>query len=321
MTYDNSESSKRKCLRCGNNIPDDEELCQNCGTANPLIKTMPLSSQSVHAVFHTPTTSSDFDQFTPIVSISEAAQEKHRSPRDKLTTYKIWAPDNALWTEWAKPVLFAKSSSYKEDYVLDIPEIDWLTKAQPDTMIIIDLPGKTSVMESLALARLGFRPVPLYNGVNDNKYEMLVNAGHVADALYKGADELENMRIPNNAPPAFMLDSDRMNGGKAPGKYDNRWCIFPQDMPSASFLSKQGIKKVIVRSDIVRDDLLHILRRYYEQKIVILKSFDERVLEIHVPKPSWFKRILYRFKVIFGLARNAAGGFGGQIPEPGSGGG
>ena len=74
--------------------------------------------------------------------------------------------------------------------------------AQSDTMVIIDLPGKTGVEESLALARLGFRPVPLYNGVFDEKYPMLVSVGHVIDALYRGADVLEKLNIPYNAPAA-----------------------------------------------------------------------------------------------------------------------
>ena len=28
---------------------------------------------------------------------------------DNYNTYRIWAPDNALWTQWAKPVLFART--------------------------------------------------------------------------------------------------------------------------------------------------------------------------------------------------------------------
>ena len=42
-------------------------------------------------------------------------------------------------------------------------------------------------------------------------------------------------------------------------------------------------------------------------------------MEMTVPKPSRFKSVFYRFKVIFGLTWNAAGGFGGQIPEQSSG--
>ena len=263
--------------------------------------------------------SSDFDQFAPIIG-NRIPPGAYRSSRDKLAVYKIWAPDNALWTEWAKPVLFASSSQWK-DFQLEIPEINWLTSAQPGTMVIVDLPGKTGVEESLALARLGFRPVPLYNGVYNEKYSMLVSVKDVVDALYRGADVLETLNVRPDAPPVFMLDSNRMDGGKEPGKYDNRWSVFPQDMPSAAFLSERRIDKVIVRSDSdkVRDDLLHILRRYQEQNIKMLHSVGDQVTDMTVPKPSRFKGMFYRFKVILGLTRNAAGGFGGQIPEPSSG--
>jgi hypothetical protein len=108
---------------------------------------------------------------------------------------------------------------------------------------------------------------------------------------------------------------------KQPGKYDNRWSVFPQDMPSAAFLSKRGIREVIVRSDRIQDDLAHILRRYQEQGIKISMCDGTEVREITVSKPSRFKSLFYRFGVILGLRRNAAGGFGGIVPEPSSGGG
>ena len=40
-----------------------------------------------------------------------------------------------------------------------------------------------------------------------------------------------------HAPPAFLLDSDRMKApAPDPGRFDNRWLVFPQDFPSAAFL-------------------------------------------------------------------------------------
>ena len=303
MTYDISKSGGRRCLRCEEVVPGNVTLCPNCGTAISLREIIPA-----------PVSSSHFDQFAPIV-VDRTALIKHFQ-KDSSTVYKIWAPDNALWTEWAKPVLFASPSSHREAS-LDIPDIDWIT-AKPDTMVIIDLPGKTGVEEGLALARLGFRPVPLYNGVRGTAMTIIVNVEDITAALYAGVDVLAALNLPHNAPPVFMLDSNRMEGDKkAPGLYDNRWCVFPQDMPSASILSGQGIDRVIVRSDRVRDDLLHVLRRYQEQRIKILQSFGGRATEITVPRPSWFRSLFYRFKVTFGLTRNAAGGFGAMIPEPG----
>lgn len=237
--------------------------------------------------------------------------------RDNMAAYKIWAPDDVLWTEWAKPVLFASMPNESFEKV-NIPKLDWISQIDYDTMIIVDLPGREGVQEGLALARLGFRPVPLYNGVNGpSSKSMIVPVRGIAAALSRGADELSALNIRPDAPPAFLLDSDRMSGtGKQPGKYDNRWCVFPQDMPSASYLKNKGIRSVIVRSNGRQDDLAHILYRYEEQGIAIYLNNGNTQNRVTVSKPSRFKSMFYRFRIILGLTRNAAGGFGGQIPYP-----
>lgn len=158
---------------------------------------------------------------------------------NNLDTYKIWAPDDALWTQWAKPVLFMHKPIMKKDR-LPVPEVEWIENTVSNTMIIVDLPGQRGVTESLALARLGYRPVPLYNGVNAQYSSMVVPVYDIVSALFRGANELCTFNIRPDAPPVFMLDSNRMNeSGKQPGKYDNRWCVFPQDMPSAAFIIKE----------------------------------------------------------------------------------
>lgn len=236
--------------------------------------------------------------------------------RSNLETYKIWAPDGSIWTQWAKPVLFIREPDFPGGFDLEIPDIEWNRNVDIGTMIIVDLPGHRGVLEALALARLGYRPVPLYNGVSP-QHSGIVNVNDIVKALYKGADYLATYYILPDAPPVFMLDYNRMTGnGKEPGKFDNRWCVFPQDMPSAAFLLKQGINKVIVRSNTIQNDLSHILCRYKEAGIEICICRGEEVKEVPVVKPSRFKSLSYRFRVILGLTRNASGGFGGWIPEP-----
>jgi len=236
--------------------------------------------------------------------------------RKELEVYKVWAPDDALWSQWAKPVLFMSSpaKSFKE---LEIPEVNWIQSLESQTMIIVDLPSESGVIESLALARLGYRPVPLYNGVNGRTSSMIVPVGEIATALFGGADTLSSYSIRPDAPPVFMLDSNRMNQtGRMPGVYDNRWCVFPQDMPSAAFLINAGIRRIIVRSDQIRNDLSHILLRYQQEGIEINLCKGEKIEKVSVVKPSKFRSLSYRFSVILGLARNSAGGFGAKIPEP-----
>lgn len=238
-----------------------------------------------------------------------------------LEAYKIWAPNDTAWAQWAKPVLFA-DMPLKTLEELTIPSLSWITKADAATAVIVDLPGILGVQEGLALARLGYRPVPLYNSVcGPGASSMVVPVTELVHALCKGADELPGLLLDPDAPPAFLLDSNRMRVyGKQEGKYDNRWCVFPQDMPSAAYLKQHGICNVIVRTNARQDDLDHILYRYEKQGIAILSCGGEEVKPMYILKPSNFKSVFYRFGVMLGLRRNAAGGFGGQIPEASEGG-
>ena len=111
------------------------------------------------------------------------------------------------------------------------------------------------------------------------------------------------------------------NINRLPGDYDNRWSVFPQDMPSASYLMNQGIRSVIVRTGKMQDDLAHILHRYETQGLAIDMYDGIEQKRITVPRPSRFKSMFYRFGVLLGLLRNSAGGFGGVIPDPSSSGG
>jgi hypothetical protein len=233
---------------------------------------------------------------------------------DNLEAYRAWAPDGARWTEWAKPVLFAKPPRY-EVGTLSPPEIAWPPRADSGAMLVVDLPGEAGVLEGLALAKLGYRPVPLYNGVYDPDHKaMIVNVSGVAAALFRGASMLPP--LPPDAPPAFLLDANRMKGfGKEPGKYDNRWCVFPQDMPSASALAQNGIRRVVVRADAVQNDLAHILRRYQEGGIEIALNDGQGERGLSQARPSGFRSLFYRARALAGLSRNAAGGFGDWIPE------
>jgi len=249
---------------------------------------------------------------------------------NNIEAYKIWAPDNALWTEWVKTVLFANIKNHDaKSYMLKIQNINWLNKFDSNTAIIIDLPGEKCVEESLALAYMGYRPVPLYNGICEhNSTNMIVDVQNLSKALHAGAEQLSSINIKADAPPVFMLDSRRMKAwSKSPGMYDNRWCVFPHDMPSASFLTKQNISKIIVRTeltqtffaksfyeDYIQHDLSHVLYRYQEAGIKILISCNnEEVKNTTISKPAQYKNLFYRISIILGLSRNTAGGFGRQI--------
>lgn len=235
-----------------------------------------------------------------------------------LDLYKTWAPNNSDWAVWAKPVLFASMGAWglPKDMALEIPEVPISRDLR--TMIIVDMPGIQSISEALGYAAKGWRPVPLYNGVM-SAGQMLVDVFELVNGLQSGAKMLDPMSIPLDAPPVFMLDSRRMYGSKIPGTFDNRWCVFQQDMPSAAYLKSKGIDKIIVRVQMyVLEDLEQILYDYQKNGIALymMRNAFDSPKEMTARKLSSVKGLVYRAAVVFGLRRNSAGGFGSTIPLP-----
>lgn len=239
----------------------------------------------------------------------------------KLLVYKKWAPDGVSWTAWTKPVLFASmfESDLRDHELPPLPDGEWAAQLDKSTAIIVDLPGDDAILEGLALARRGWRPVPLFNGCK--ALGMIIDVAPLTKLLAAGGKFLDDLEISPDAPPVFLLDSRRMDFSNSVqvGRFDNRWCIVPQDMPSGKFLKEAGIQTVLVRSDRIRDDLSHILCRYQELKIGIeIYKGGLPIEKVTVREPSLFRSLTYRWSVFRGLRRNSTGGFGSVVPDPGS---
>jgi len=185
-------------------------------------------------------------------------------------TFATWAPSRSRWSVWAKPVLFANAVWEVSGQNPTIPDPGLLPHLR-DTALVIDLPGSDSILLGLALAKAGFQPVPLYNAADDPAE--LVDMSRISRFLVSGAKFLQGVTIREDAPPAFLMNSERKgNAVSVPGRCDNRWCIVPQDMPSADFLKAAGIRKVVLVSDKVRDDLAHVLFRYQEAGLELRRT-------------------------------------------------
>ena len=165
--------------------------------------------------------------------------------------FEAWAPAGATWSPWAKPVLFAHLSQlpYERppDHVSGEPtDLFWVPEAGGCTAVIVEMPGAESVAYGLALARRGYRPVPLFNTTLGPS--AVVNSEPIARELVLGAEALLGLHLRHDAPPAFLLDSARMTPAvlPAPGKFDNRWVVFPQDFPSGSHMRASGVNEVLL---------------------------------------------------------------------------
>ena len=85
--------------------------------------------------------------------------------------FDIWAPRPSAWSAWVKPVLFAHMTprtlaAYGYEPPRDhpaAPDVSWAPRADGSAVIVVDLPGAAGVAVGMALAEIGYRPVPLYN--------------------------------------------------------------------------------------------------------------------------------------------------------------
>jgi hypothetical protein len=109
----------------------------------------------------------------------------------------------------------------------------------------------------------------------------------------------------------------------SPGQFDNRWAVFPQDFPSATFLLSRGIQRVVLLQDDQEpaslDDLVHVLLRWQKAGIEVLRQGLSHGAAgtpqpLAMRRPLSFRGIFYRALAASGLRRNSAGGFGSIVP-------
>lgn len=189
--------------------------------------------------------------------------------------YEIWAPVGKKWVDWVRPVPFVAMNEYSKMYSLSnfiIPTIDFLDEKYADAAIIVDLPGAQSVVEGIALAKAGYRPIPIFNGtIEQQGARATVDNQSVGAALEWGASELRHIEISDDALPAFLTDSNRMHRFKMEvSLFDNSWDVYHQDIPSAEYFLNNGIHKIVIIGESLSKDLKKILYGFQKKKIQIL---------------------------------------------------
>ncbi len=182
---------------------------------------------------------------------------------DRESVFDAWAPRDSIWTPWAKPVLFAhvdgsdaagftfpRPTWVHEDLLhLADPAAGYRISAQrPKPAVVVDLPGVDGIAVGLALAEIGFRPVPLYTALPS--FASVVPMEDVVRAITVGSLELATRTLSPTAAPAFLLDARRMGpkAGARVGQFDNRAVTFPGDFPSSERLRSGGVDSVILIS-------------------------------------------------------------------------
>ena len=187
--------------------------------------------------------------------------------------YKIYAPNGAKWIDWVRPVPFVAIDTYNRKPIADWMERKamFLKNYQQDTAIFVDLPGKESIELSIDLAYKGYRPIPIFNGTDEQPgSQATTNTYLIESCLINGSEKLKNIKLDNNANPAFLLDSYRTNRYRAKESiFDNSWDLYKQDIPSAEYFKQNGITKIIIVGDAIQRDLKKIFLKFQEKGIDI----------------------------------------------------
>lgn len=207
--------------------------------------------------------------------------------------YRIWAPIGKKWTPWVRPVPFVEIQEHSKEYnftLFEVPPMDFPEETFADAALIVDLPGAESIEVGIALAKEGYRPIPVFNGtIEQTGARSTVDNQSVGMGLICGAQELQKITLADEARPVFLLDSNRLNMHRIDVTvFDNSWDIYPQDMPSADYFLKNGIHKIVVIGENLSRDLKKILYEYQKKKIVIYlqKSYAEpKKVRLRKPLP------------------------------------
>ena len=204
------------------------------------------------------------NEYADIESYKEAIKE----------IYKIWAPENDKWSGWVRPVPFVGINDKSKQYVnsnVSLPAIEYAEELTEKTAIIVDLPGRDSLLEGLSLAKIGYRPVPTYNGTMEQKgARATVDNQSIGEMLLWGATALADMELEEDLPPAFLLDKNRLQRYKLNGAiFDNSYDVYSQDLPTAEYFVNNGINRIIVVCDSLSKDLKKILKTYKKKKLVV----------------------------------------------------
>ena len=129
--------------------------------------------------------------------------------------------------------------------------------------------------------------VPLYNGTESQEgVDAIIDNDEIEGAIIWGAKELNNISIDKNAPPAFLLDFNRTERRRKDASvFDNSWDLYYQDVPTAEYFLKNGIKRIFVRSRILQRDLKVIFYKYQKKGLKIFWVDDfGKIKEIQIKK-------------------------------------
>lgn len=214
--------------------------------------------------------------------------------------YKIWAPAGKKWVDWVRPVPFVEMEHFAKGYgsfgTTDngVHGAEYVDDAWKDVAFIVDLPGRESVREGIALAKKGYRPIPIFNGTVEQKDARATTDNESASlALMQYAGELTRIELSENARPAFLTDRNRLQRYRVNlGIFDNSWDVYHQDLPTAEYFLANDIHKIVVVGQTVARDLAKILCPFQKKGIeIFLTNGYEAPKKVVLRKPIFAEKV------------------------------
>jgi hypothetical protein len=252
---------------------------------------------------------------------------------DKQELFATWAPPGSPWSAWAKPVLFAHlPRPLPPVYPQLLLDLSWVPAITEHWAVVVELPGPEAVAIGMALAERGYRPVPLFNAcppplaAGDPVPPLaVVNVEGIMAHLVGLAGRLSALALPDDAPPAFLVDAGR-HGPPGPvnvGLFDNRSILFVTDFPSAIALAAHNIRRALLisqRSRLLTDDLAYVLRTWQKAGVTLARKNVDDVEPIQPLTIGGFWLLFQLGQRLWAwahLRRGFQGAFGGFVPASG----
>ncbi len=250
--------------------------------------------------------------------------------------FNIWAPLESVWSSWVAPVLFSEidCSAMTGEMSRVLPEPSFARTLSVNIGLVLDLPGVESLEIGMALLKSGYRPVPGFNvapgpaeitslGLIPSPTNTALDVVPIQQLLCQGAEIVKNANLKYDAPPAFLLDANRLTGtgDRTSGVFDNRWMVFPQDFPAANVLRDRGIDTILLvqrgRAQ-PQEDFAYTLLQWQRHGIRVLsQDLDDQndPLAIVVKSPPRLRGAWHRALAMLGFRRSSGGGFGSFFPD------
>jgi hypothetical protein len=243
----------------------------------------------------------------------------------------VWLATDHPWARWTKRALFASIGDRTieramEGTIYRSEHPPWSGKAPAwlggaRVAVLIDLPGRVAVELALALGSQGYRPVVSINATSAQREA--IDMQPVLDTIVAGARFASSFPSGPDVLPAFILDSRREGAGAdvSPGRFDNRWKLFTEDLPSGSRLKEERIGSVVILQDAtdVLEDVRAVAWAYQ------LAGIDVRIANVHAqapaplldPPPSGLRRAVAYIRRRFAFRPRMDGSYGDEVPpEP-----